>query len=401
MKASVPHEEHQRPFEHEIVVLLVDDQPIIGEAVRRMLAAHDDIRFHFCQDATQAVARAAELQPTVILQDLVMPEIDGLDLVPAYRRQESTKDTPLIVLSTKEEAGTKAEAFARGANDYLVKLPDPVELIARIRYHSKGYIALLERHEAYAALEESERALRDELAKAADYVCSLLPEHLQDPVQADWRFIPSAALGGDAFDYQWIDGDHFMICLLDVCGHGVGSALLSVSVINALRERALADTDFTDPSSVMTSVNRAFQMERQNFMFFTMWYGVYHRPDRTLRYAGGGHPAALLCPENTTTYDDMQQLESTGPLVGMDTDSEFPTLSCPVTAGDRLFVYSDGVFEINKPGGQMWEFREFLEYMAQPAAAGKSKMDELLHYARALQSSDDLNDDFSIVEFRF
>ena len=183
-------EQIKRAFEHKITVLLVYDQAIIGEAVRRMLAPHEDISFHYCQDARQALQQAHELQPTVILQDLVMPEIDGLDLVPAYRQQESTKDTPLIVLSTREEADTKAEAFARGANDYLVKLPDPVELLARIRYHSKGYIALLERSEAFAALEQSEKALRDELAKAADYVCSLLPEHLEDPVATDWRFIP-------------------------------------------------------------------------------------------------------------------------------------------------------------------------------------------------------------------
>ncbi len=398
---NVAAKQAERPFEHKITVLLVDDQAIIGEAVRRMLAPHEDIRFHYCQDANQALKQADELRPTVILQDLVMPDIDGLDLVPAYRQQASTKDTPLIVLSTREEADTKAEAFARGANDYLVKLPDPIELLARIRYHSKGYIALLERSEAFAALEQSERALRDELAKAADYVCSLLPERLEDPVTADWRFIPSAALGGDAFDYQWIDDDHFMICLLDVCGHGVGSALLSVSVINALRERALANTDFADPSSVMASVNRAFQMERQNFMFFTMWYGVYNRADSILRYAGGGHPPALLQPRDATSASQQRELESTGPLVGMDADTDFPTLSCPVQSGDRLFVYSDGVFEINKPDNEMWQFAEFLEFMGEPAPEGQSKMDALLHYARQLQGRDDLNDDFSIVQIGF
>ena len=95
-----------------------------------------------------------------------MPDVDGLDLVREYRQQEATKHTPLIVLSTKEEADTKAEAFARGANDYLVKLPDPVELVARIRYHSRGYIALIERREAYVALAQSQQALQDELNKA-------------------------------------------------------------------------------------------------------------------------------------------------------------------------------------------------------------------------------------------
>jgi sigma-B regulation protein RsbU (phosphoserine phosphatase) len=136
-------------------------------------------------------------------------------------------------------------------------------------------------------------------------------------------------------------------------------------------------------------------------MFFTMWYGVYHRVDSTLRYAGGGHPAALLQPRDGTSASQQRELESTGPLVGMDTDTEFPTLSAPIQPGDRLFVYSDGVFEINKPDNEMWQFAEFLEFMGQPAPDDQSKMDALLHYARALQGRDDLNDDFSIVQIGF
>lgn len=135
------------------VVLLVDDQLIIGEAVRRMLAAEPDITLHFCQKATDALATAAQLKPSVILQDLVMPDVDGLDLVKGYRRQETTTLTPLIVLSSVEEAVTKAQAFMAGANDYLVKLPDPAELIARIRYHSRTYRLLLQAK----ALNEAEK----------------------------------------------------------------------------------------------------------------------------------------------------------------------------------------------------------------------------------------------------
>jgi len=146
--------------QHRITVLLVDDQAMIGEALRRMLAPEQDIDFHFCQDPTQAIRVANRIHPTVILQDLVMPEIDGLTLVRYYRANPSTRDVPLIVLSSKEEALTKAEAFAVGANDYLVKLPDRLEILARIRYHSKGYINLLQRNEAQAQLERANRLIR-------------------------------------------------------------------------------------------------------------------------------------------------------------------------------------------------------------------------------------------------
>lgn len=146
--------------ERPITVLLIDDQPMVGEAVRYMLDSQDDIIFHFCRDPVQSIQRAIDVAPTVILQDLVMPDIDGLLLLRFFRANEATRDIPMIVLSAKEEANLKAEAFAAGANDYLVKLPDPIELIARIRYHSKAYINQLQRDEAYQAMQESEQRLR-------------------------------------------------------------------------------------------------------------------------------------------------------------------------------------------------------------------------------------------------
>jgi len=145
--------------EYMAMVLLVDDQAIIGEAVRRALAGEPDIDFHYCAQPDEAVAVAKRTQPTVILQDLVMPGTDGLTLVRRYRENPGTRDIPIIVLSTKEEATMKSAAFAAGANDYLVKLPDTIELVARIRYHSRSYLNLLQRDEAYRALRQSQQQL--------------------------------------------------------------------------------------------------------------------------------------------------------------------------------------------------------------------------------------------------
>ncbi len=147
-----------------ITVLLIDDQAMIGEAVRRMLAPEKEIAFHYCSDPTQAIKTAKECQPTVILQDLVMPEMDGLLLVKFFRSKNApTYNIPLIVLSSKEEPIIKAKAFELGANDYLVKLPDRMELIARIRYHSKAYIDSLKRQEA-------EDKLKAENIRQAQYI---------------------------------------------------------------------------------------------------------------------------------------------------------------------------------------------------------------------------------------
>jgi adenylate cyclase len=142
-----------------MTVLLVDDQPMIAEAIRQMLATEPGIRLHHCIDPTQALAMAAEVQPTVILQDLIMPDVDGLTLVRYFRAHAATVDVPIIVLSTREEPATKAEAFQFGANDYVVKLPDRLELVARIRYHSTGFLHLLDSREAWAAALASHEQL--------------------------------------------------------------------------------------------------------------------------------------------------------------------------------------------------------------------------------------------------
>ena len=390
--------------EHKIIVLLVDDQMMIGEAVRRMLASETDIEFHSCKDATQALETALRIRPTVILQDLVMPDIDGLTLVKNYREEPATREVPLIVLSTKEEPAVKAEAFALGANDYVVKLPDKLELIARIRYHSKGYIAQLQRNEAYRALEESQRRLADDVRRAERYVLSLLPEKLKKgPIRADWRFVPSAELGGDSFGYHWLDDDHFAFYLLDVSGHGVGAALLSVSAMNALRSQALPNTDFRKPDQVLFALNNAFQMDQQNGLYFTIWYGVFHKPSRRIDYSGGGHPPALLIDGASANGASPLILDSKGPMIGAMTDMEYESGEIQIGDHAKLYMYSDGAYEIELPDRSMWPFDDFLAFMGKgpfddPA---NSKLDALIAHDRGLMGRDEFADDLSVVELTF
>jgi sigma-B regulation protein RsbU (phosphoserine phosphatase) len=383
-------------------VLLVDDQPIIGEAVRRLLAGEDDIVFHFCRDASAALETAAEVEPSVILQDLVMPVVDGLEVVRRFRADPRFTAVPIIVLSTKEEPAVKAEAFARGANDYVVKLPDRLELLARLRHHSRGYLALMERNEAFRALEASRQVLANDLAAAARYVRSLLPPPQRvGPVDLDWRFVPSAALGGDAFGYHAVDDDHLACYLLDVCGHGVGAALLSVSAINAVRSESLPQTDFRDPGAVLAALNRAFPMERHNDMFFTIWYGVYRLSSRTIRWAGGGHPAALLIPPTTAAAPVPARLESDGPLIGAVDGLDFTAAETAVPPGSRLLITSDGAFEVTKPDGAMWGFDAFAAAAAAPPPADGVRLDALLARIRAVAGRDEFSDDFSVLELSF
>src|ERR1700726_3135928 len=144
-----------------ILVLLVDDQAMVAEGVRRMLATDPTIAFHYVSDPKQAIESAKKVRPTVILLDLVMPEVNGLDLLREYRNNPSTRLIPVIVLSSKDEPAVKQMAFESGANDYMVKLPHRIEVLARVRLHSEAYIHELQRQRAYQALEASQRELTE------------------------------------------------------------------------------------------------------------------------------------------------------------------------------------------------------------------------------------------------
>lgn len=379
-----------------IKVLLVDDQKTVGETVRQWLAAEPDIEFQFCNDPAAAIDAANDFHPTVILQDLVMPDVDGLLLVKFYRANPATRDTPLVVLSGREEATTKARAFALGANDYMVKFPDPLEVRARVRYHSRGYINLLQRNEAYHRLAESQRELAAEVAQAARYVQSLLPPKMTTgAVAIDWRFIPSTQLGGDMFGYHWLDPDHLAVYLLDVSGHGVGSSLLAVSAANLLSARSLAGTDFRDPGQVLTRLNEVFQMDRQDNKYFTIWYGVYSPADRSLGYCNAGHPAALLSGE------PLGILDADGPAIGMIPELTYQTRTVPVGPTARLLVYSDGVYEIEKSDGTVWPHHEFVSHIGPRLGAEPDLIERHLAFVRGLRGGAVLGDDFSMMEVRF
>ena len=123
----------------KVRVLLVDDQPIVAEAIRRLLGGEADIEFHAVTDPTAALAAALRLQPSVILQDLVMPVLDGFALIGQYRAEAALREVPVVVLSSRADPELMARSVAVGASDYLVKLPGRADLLACLPRHAAAY----------------------------------------------------------------------------------------------------------------------------------------------------------------------------------------------------------------------------------------------------------------------
>jgi two-component system chemotaxis family response regulator WspR len=246
-------------------VLVVDDQEIILEAVRGMLADAPEIRATYERDSSAAIDAALRVQPHAVLLDLHMDPPDGLEVLSAMRRHPDLTDVSVVMLSSAEEPETKVEAFRRGANDYIVKLPSALELIARVRYHARACLASREREGAFQALLESrlaleqraveieqQKALLEELNRElteSTYTDALtglrnrryLPHYLETvakaqraPVEKSRRSGPSGGLVFCMFDL-----DHFK-AINDRHGHEAGDAVL-VETARRLQGCMLAD----------------------------------------------------------------------------------------------------------------------------------------------------------------
>lgn len=249
-------------------------------------------------------------------------------------------------------------------------------------------------------LIQARERLARELDQAARYVRALLPAPLENgPISAEWCFQPSSELGGDAFGYHWIDDDHFAAYLLDVSGHGVGPALLSVSAMETLRAGSLPGIDFRDPAAVLSGLNQTFAMSRHGYLYFTIWYGVYNRVHRTLNFSTAGHPpAVLVAPDQPACL-----LGEPGPIIGVDDDSEFWTKTAAIPPGSSLFVYSDGAYEVDRPDGTMARLEDWVVYLTKAARMDDHHGLPDRAYEVVLQSrgTSSLADDFALLRFRF
>lgn len=377
-------------------VLVVDDDAENRDTLSRRLRKQG----HTAEEAADghaALEALGKAEFDLVLLDVMMPGLDGYGVLDAIKSDERLRHVPVIMISALDELGSVVRCIERGAEDYLGKPFEPTLLRARIEacLEKKG---LRDQERQYLkTIEETQRRLQGELEEAANYARSILPEPADTPMRIRWEFVPSTELGGDSFGYHWVDDDHFACYLLDVCGHGVGAALLSVAAINVIRSGSLSETDFRSPGKVIASLNDAFPMERHNNMYFTIWYGVYQRSTRVLRHASGGHPPSFLLGADDAAP---HELRCPGMVVGAMEGMEFDEDSVEVPPGARLVLFSDGAYEIKTPDGAMLEWERFVGFVADNRQDPELPA-RVRDAIRSLHGEGPLEDDFSMVAIDF
>jgi len=246
---------------------------------------------------------------------------------------------------------------------------------------------------------EASKELDRDLESARRYVHSLIPAPLTEgPIRTEWLLLPSARLGGDVFGYHQLDARTFAIFLLDVSGHGTGAAMHAVSVTNVLQQDAVPGLDMRDPAKVATHVNAMFQMSTHGGLYLTLWYGVYDLETRTLAYCSAGHHPSYLVAQ---ARERAIPLKTGNIMIGATSPFEFESSSVEVPAGSRLYVFSDGIFEIEAKDGEQWGLDHVLPLIVEPPVQGMTEPERLLQAIRRRARHPDFEDDFTVLVATF
>lgn len=375
-----------------IQILVIDDDPLTQTILKKALRGQG-YEVTIASDGEEGLALAQLRLPGLIICDWMMPGIDGLEVCRRVKAMPELSTTFFILLTSRGSIDDRVQGLDTGADDFLSKPIEISELQARVR-------AGLRLHQLSRDLQLQKQLLERELAEAASYVRSLLPAPLIGSVYIDSRFIPSSQLGGDCFDYYWLDPDYLAIYLLDVSGHGLGAALPSISVLNLLRSQSLADVNFYQPQDVLRALNDTFQMDSQNAKYFTIWYGVYNRTKRTLVYASAGHPPALLFSKDLAGETTIERLRTPGVPIGMLSEATFTSDRQEIPSGGTLYIFSDGIYEaLGQDQDQLWGLEAFVHLLKEHQH--ENSLDRILESVRLHSASPTFSDDLSLLQVSF
>ena len=379
-------------------VLIVEDE-LVNQLILRQSLEQQGYEVEVASNGEAGLATAETFQPSLIICDWVMPQMSGVDVCRQIKANPNLASIFFILLTARNKVQDRIEGLDSGADDFLNKPVDPGELQARVRSGLRIYQAQQKLKQLADELQTQQQRLNAELSQAANYVTALLPQPLTGKVRVASRFFPSQELGGDCFDFYWLDDDHLVFYLLDVSGHGLGAALPSVSMQQVLRSQSLPNAHFIDPTSVLSGLNQVFQMSEQNPRFFSIWYGVYRHSTRSLSYASAGHPPAVLIAPT----GERETIGQTGQLpIGMFPESEYAANQTTIQPGSYLYLFSDGLYEIQQANGELWNHQGLAQLLSQQhQSSGETSLSALIETIRQMKQIAAFEDDCSIVQACF
>ncbi|KHG39208.1 MAG: SpoIIE family protein phosphatase [Nostocales cyanobacterium LacPavin_0920_SED1_MAG_38_18] len=374
-------------------ILIIDDDRSIQIFLKRILEKQG-YQVITASTGEEGILRTLDSPPALIICDWIMPGLTGIEVCNIIKKDPKLSTTFFILLTSLDSVADRVKGLDAGADDFISKPIEQNELQARVR-------AGLRLHQLSQDLQTQKLLLETELSEATEYVKSLLPLPINNPLSIQFKFLPSRQLGGDCLDYNWLDADSLAIYLLDVAGHGLKATLPSISVLNLLRSRALKDLNYYQPSEVLAALNNTFQINYQNDKYFTIWYGVYNRVSRQLTYSSAGHPPAIIISGNSPTNTEVKRLKTPGMPVGMFPEAKYVDAYCQIEKSSTLYIFSDGAYEITQSNGNLWSLEGFTQILISLQYSVDNQLDYILDYLINLNSKEIFEDDLSILQVKF
>ncbi len=350
--SAVVHQEKIKEDPRPATILLIDDEKLARMVTRRRLERLGH-RILEAENGRQALEIMQREELDLVISDWMMPEMDGPSFCEAVKGDDRLRAMYVILMTALDQPDQIAEGLRRGADDFLPKSASDQEITARVNAGLRSSGLIRDLANSNEMLAQKQAQLDIELKSAADFVGSLLPQ-AGEPVpgiQLAWEYLPSLRLGGDLFQVTPLGQEHLGLAILDMSGHGIGPALRAVSLAMTFRSDHLTQKHPSyDPSEIVGALNRENPLSKDG-EYFTIWVGCLHLPTRELRYTTAGHPGPIL-----TRKDHLPQtLGAKSWPIGFGIEESYPTQRITLMPGDRLYLFSDGLYEVHSPSGELWD----------------------------------------------
>jgi len=380
-------------------VLVVDDNEMNRDMLARRLARMG-LSVEVADGGNSGLEAILTGEFDLVLLDIMMPDIDGIEVLKRAREFYSQAELPIIMATAKDESTDIVKALKLGANDYVTKPLDFPVVRARVE-NALGY------RRAVCELSKANERMRRDLEAAARVQQSLLPDEMVDIEGAEfmWFYRPCDELAGDGLNVFKLDDDHVAMYVLDVSGHGVASSLLSVSVTHHLSQLAVKhgensqcsmdDAEIVSPAWLAASLNTAFPMETSGRHYFTFLYGVLNVKTGNFCFVSAGSPGPMVVhTDGTSEFHDVPAVP-----IGMFPDSEYHDTVIDLADGDRLYLHSDGLYEERHPETREEFGRERMMQVLSQASSGSfiTSADGLVEAVAQWRGDDQFSDDITLL----
>ena len=380
-------------------VLAVDDTPENLDVVKGILSP--DYTIKAAINGKMALKIAETQSPDLILLDIMMPEMDGYEVCQRLKSNPKTSEIPIIFLTAKDQTMDEAKGFELGAEDYILKPVNPPILKARVKTHVALKQSRDALQEAYGIIKGQKDRMEEELNVGREIQMSMIPlkfppfpDHDEFDIYA--TLVPAREVGGDFYDFFFVDDNHLCFCVGDVSGKGVPAALF-MAVTKALIKSRAADDRST--GSVLTHVNDELSQDNPSSMFVTVFAAILNIATGEFTYTNAGHnPPYVKHPDGSIRA----LTERHGPIVGAMSGMAYGEDTTNLSSGDLVLLFTDGVTEAMDVGGNLYSDARLEELLQESQLETvEATVDTVLSSVKRFETGADQADDITILSLLF